>query len=86
MKLALRYIPTEVWVDVFIYPWNKRKKLGKIVDRFRNRKFAEILQYCLHDRGKRTLKTVYMDEVLNAMFKQIIKNLGTATHTTNTNA
>ena len=63
MKLALRYIPTEVWVDVIIFPWITRKKLGKIVHMFRNRYFAEILQYCLHERGSRTLDTVYLLKV-----------------------
>ena len=63
MKLALRYIPTEVWVDVFCYPWIGRKKLGKIVDKLRNRKFAEILQYCLHERGRRMLNKLYLDKV-----------------------
>jgi len=63
MKLALRYIPTEVWVDVLCYPWISRKQLGKIVDKFRNRYFAEILQYCLHERGKQSLGYLQLNEV-----------------------
>ena len=61
MKPALRLIPTEVWVDVFRYPWITRKELGRIVHRFRNRKFAEFLQFYLHDWGKQTLNKVYLD-------------------------
>ena len=63
MKLALRYIPTEVWVDVVIFPWITRKELGRIVPMFRNRYFAEILQYCLHERGKRELDAIDLTKV-----------------------
>ena len=57
MKLALRYIPLETWVDVFVFPipWIKRPFLGRMVARFRNRKFAEYLQFFLHDWCKHTL-------------------------------
>ena len=64
MKLALRYIDEEVWVaDVFCFPWISRKQLGKIVHRLRNRYFAGILQYCLHERGKRTLGELILGKV-----------------------
>ena len=69
MKLALRYIPTEVWVDIFSFPWISRKKLGQLVDQLGNRYFAEIFQYCLHERGKRTLGTLN----LNKVFKKVEK-------------
>ena len=86
MKIALRYIPAEVWVDVFIYPWISRKQLGQIVHRFKNRRFVEILQYCLHERGKRMLGTIRLDKVLlNFEYKVNIMSLG-SNYPTNTNA
>ena len=64
MKPALRLIPLETWVEVFSFPWIEREELGKIVDRFfRNRKFAEFLQFYLHDWGKHTLKHFYIQQV-----------------------
>ena len=55
MKYWLSHLPLEVWVDVFCYSWISREELGRIVDRFGNRKFAEYLQFYLHDWGKHTL-------------------------------
>ena len=69
MKPALCWIPTEVWVDVFSYPWISRKDLGQIVDKIGNSYIAEILQYCLHDRGKQTLGTMILYEVFYLYFK-----------------
>ena len=63
MKPGLRLIPTEVWVDIFSYPWIRRWKLGRIVDKIGNAYFTEILQYCLHERGKRKLKYVWLGQV-----------------------
>ena len=56
MKPGLAVLPLEVWADVFVYPWITRKKLARIVHRFKNRKFAEKLQFRLHDMGKHTLR------------------------------
>ena len=63
MKYWLSHLPCEVWVDVFRYPGKSRIELGRIVDRFRNRKFVEYLQFYLHDWGKRTLNRVEFDQV-----------------------
>ena len=64
MKYWLRQLPLEVWVDIFSYPWISRKKLGQLVDKIGNRKFAEALQFYLHDWGKRKLKTLCFEKVL----------------------
>ena len=63
MKIALRYIPTEVWVDIFCYPWINRKELGQLMDKLGNRYFADIFQYYLHERGKRILAELDLDKV-----------------------
>jgi len=57
MKLALRYIPTEVWVDVFCFafPLSSRPRLGRLVDRIGNYNFSEFLQFYLHEWGKHEL-------------------------------
>ena len=55
MKPGLAVLPLEVWADVFVYPWITRQQLAQIVDRFKNRKFVEKLQFRLHDMGKHTL-------------------------------
>ena len=62
MKLALRWIPTEVWVDVFRYRGKSRKELGEIADKL-GRKFAEFLQFYLHEWGQRMLGDLYFHEV-----------------------
>ena len=69
MKPALQFIPTEVWVDVFRYPGKSRKELGEIVDQIGNRKFAEFLQFYLHEWGKRTLSEVYLEQVYQILNK-----------------
>ena len=56
MKPGLAVLPLEVWTDVFIYPWITRQQLAQIVDQFKNRKFAEKLQFRLHDYGKQSLR------------------------------
>ena len=65
MKPALRLIPLETWVKVFSFPWIEREELGKIVDRFfRNRKFAEFLQFCIQWLGQtHTEKHFYIQQV-----------------------
>ena len=65
MKPGLRCLPNEVWVDVFIFPWISRKKLGKIVHKLGDKDvpIAAILQYILHKRGKRTLGPICLDKV-----------------------
>ena len=59
MKYWLSHLPLEVWVDCYRYPWISREELGRIVDRFRNRKFAEYLQFYLHDWGKHKLEGLH---------------------------
>ena len=63
MKYWLSHLPLEVWVDVYRYPWITREELGRIVDRFTNRKYAEYLQFYLHDWGKRTMGCIGFDQV-----------------------
>ena len=66
MKYWLSHLPLEVWVDVFRYPiysWTTRKELGEIVDQIGNRKFAEFLQFYLHDWGKRMLGRMWICQV-----------------------
>ena len=63
MKPALRWIPTEVWVDIFRYPWINRKELGRIVHKFRNCKFAEFLQFYLHEWGKQKIGRLFLGKV-----------------------
>ena len=63
MKYWLSHLPLEVWVDVYRYPWITREELGKIVDKFRNHKFAEYLQFYLHDWGKQKLNDLRFDKV-----------------------
>ena len=55
MKPELAVLPLEVWTDVFVYPWITRQRLAQIVDQFKNRKFAEKLQFRLHNMGKHSL-------------------------------
>jgi len=56
MNYWLSYLPLEVWVEVFCYPWIRREELARIVHRFCNRKFTEYLQFYLHDWGRHGLK------------------------------
>ena len=56
MKPGLAVLPLEVWTDVFVYSWIARQKMAQIVDRIGNRKFAEKLQFRLHDYGKQSLR------------------------------
>ena len=63
MKPALRWIPIEVWVDIFCFAWIARWKLGEIVDQIGNAKFAEYLQFYLHDWVKRTLNPLHLGAV-----------------------
>ena len=63
MKYWLSHLPLEVWVDVFRYRGINRRKLGQIVDRIGNHKFAEYLQFYLHDWGKHKLNELYFDQV-----------------------
>ena len=58
MKPELAALPMDVWADVFVYPWITRKKLAQIVDKFKERDFAEKLQMFLHDPrcGKHSLR------------------------------
>ena len=67
MKSALQFIPTEVWVDVFRYPGKSRKELGEMADKL-GHKFAEFLQFYLHEWGKRTLKTLWLYEVFTMQY------------------
>ena len=69
MKSGLAVLPMDVWADVFVYPWIKRKKLAQIVHRFKERGFAEKLQKFLHDPkcGKHSLR------YLNISSKQAFK-------------
>ena len=55
MKPGLVVLPLEVWADFLVFPWITRKKLAQIVHKFKNRKFAEKLQFRLHDWGKQSL-------------------------------
>ena len=63
MKPGLRCLPNEVWVDVFSFPWISRKQLGEIVHKLGNPTIVEVLQYILHERGKRTLGEICLDKV-----------------------
>ena len=63
MKLALRWIPSEVWMDIFTFPWISREDMGNIVHKIGNRQFAEFLQEYLHKWGKQTLKCVNLIKV-----------------------
>ena len=56
-------LPLEVWMDILVFPWigqfpnwrednDKRKNIGPLVTEVGNHKFAEILQFYLHDYGK----------------------------------
>ena len=58
MKSELSVLPMDVGADVFIYPWITRQQLAQIVDRFKERAFAEKLQKFLHDPkcGKHSLR------------------------------
>ena len=56
MKPGLAVLPLEVWADILVYPWITREQLAQIVDQFKNRKFAEKLQFRLHDLGKQSLR------------------------------
>ena len=65
MKPGLAVLPLEVWTDVFVFPWITRQELARIVDKFKDRKFIEKLQFRLHDMGKLTLRylTIEKEEV-----------------------
>ena len=67
MKYWLSHLPLEVWVDCYRYPWISREELGQIVHRFGNRKFAEYLQFYLHDWGKRKINGVKFNQVVNCI-------------------
>ena len=58
MKPMLRYLPTEVWMDVLVYLFMIRTRLAQMGNRIGNRKFAEILQGFLHEWGKLTLDRI----------------------------
>ena len=60
MKPGLAVLPLEVWADILVFPWITREQLAKIVHKFKNRKFAEKLQFRLHDMGKLTLRHLYI--------------------------
>ena len=65
MKYWLSHLPLEVWVDVFCrLSWIlSRTKLGKMADRIGNRKYAEYIQFYLHDWGKRKMNALYFKKV-----------------------
>ena len=54
MKVAL--LALEVWMDMLLFPWITRARMGQIVILIGNRKFAEILQSILHDYGKKSFQ------------------------------
>ena len=56
-------LPLEVWMDIFVFPWNTRKELGQLVHKIGNYKFAEHAQFYLHEWGKRTLGEVHFHKV-----------------------
>ena len=60
MTPGLVVLPLEVWTDVFVFPWITRRKLAQIVDKIGDRKFAEKLQFRLHDMGKHSLRYLEM--------------------------
>ena len=65
MNPGLRCLPNEVWLDVFIFPWISRKQLGKIVHKLGDKDvpIVALLQYILHERGRRTLGEIRLDKV-----------------------
>ena len=56
MRPNLSLLPTEVWMDILVFPWIARVLLARYVTRFGERKFAEFLQFFLHDLVKIKLK------------------------------
>ena len=63
MKYWISHLPLEVWVDVFSFPLMSREEMGRIVDKIGNFKFAEYLQFYLHDWGKQKLDRFKFDQV-----------------------
>ena len=64
MKPGLAVLPMDVWADVFVF--NNRQQLAQIVDRFKERAFAEKLQTFLHDPkcGKHSLRFLEISRML----------------------
>ena len=66
MKPDLAILPLEVWADILVFPWITREQLAQIVDKFRERQFAEKLQFRLHDMGKHSLRHLQiLPELIN---------------------
>ena len=56
-------LPLEVWVEIFSFPWISREEFGQIVDIIGNFKFAEHVQFYLHEWGKQKLGGIHIDKV-----------------------
>ena len=56
-------LPIEVWMDIFCFPWIKRKDFGQLVDKIGNSKFAEHAQFYLHEWGKHKLGNLIFKKV-----------------------
>ena len=72
MKPGLAILPLEVWADVLVFPWISREELAQIVDKIGDRKFAEKLQFRLHDMGKQTLRYLNIQKDVSQGQKHVI--------------
>ena len=61
--MIVYFLPLEVWMDIFVYPWITRKEFGQLVHGIGNFKFAEHAQFYLHEWGKRKLGGLHFTKV-----------------------